>query len=114
MFAVKVNICEGYAVGRKIDLKAHDSYDSLSKSLQKMFQNFLSVNIQGIITKENERVDAVKNNYILLYEDNEGDRMLVGDVPWEMFITSVKRLHIALDPRAMNDGEGMAEEQERN
>ena len=22
-------------------------------------------------------------NYILLYEDNEGDRMLVGDVPWE-------------------------------
>ena len=21
--------------------------------------------------------------YILLYEDNEGDRMLVGDVPWE-------------------------------
>ncbi|XP_039122133.1 auxin-responsive protein IAA25-like [Dioscorea cayenensis subsp. rotundata] len=63
---VKVNM-EGYAVGRKIDLKAHDSYDSLSKSLQKMFQNFLSVNIQGIITKENERVDAVKNNYILLY-----------------------------------------------
>ncbi|KAM0946421.1 putative transcription factor interactor and regulator AUX-IAA family [Dioscorea sansibarensis] len=110
---VKVNM-EGYAVGRKIDLKAHDSYDSLSKSLQKMFQNFLSVNIQGIVTKENERVDAVKNNYILLYEDNEGDRMLVGDVPWEMFITSVKRLHIALDPRAMNDGEGMAEEQERN
>lgn len=38
---VKVNM-EGYAVGRKIDLKAHDSYDSLSKSLQKMFQNFLS------------------------------------------------------------------------
>jgi len=24
-----------------------------------------------------------KKAYILLYEDNEGDRMLVGDVPWE-------------------------------
>ncbi|KAJ0972134.1 hypothetical protein J5N97_020093 [Dioscorea zingiberensis] len=100
---VKVNM-EGYAVGRKIDLKAHDSYESLSRTLQRMFQNFLSVNIHSIMTKEDEQaVEAVNQNYILLYEDNEGDRMLVGDVPWEMFITSVKRLHIALDPRAMSE-----------
>lgn len=37
---VKVNM-EGYAVGRKIDLKVHDSYESLSQALQKMFHNFL-------------------------------------------------------------------------
>lgn len=29
-----------------------------------------------------------------------------------MFITSVKRLHIALDPRAMNDGKNTAQTQQ--
>lgn len=38
---VKVNM-EGFAVGRKINLMAHDSYESLSRALQHMFINFLS------------------------------------------------------------------------
>jgi len=33
-------------------------------------------------TKKGEN-KSNKKAYILLYEDNEGDRMLVGDVPWE-------------------------------
>ncbi|EEC74247.1 hypothetical protein OsI_09451 [Oryza sativa Indica Group] len=32
--------------------------------------------------------------YQLTYEDRDGDWMLVGDVPWEMFVSSVKRLRI--------------------
>ena len=40
---VKVNL-EGYAVGRKIDLKAHHGYGSLSGALQSMFHGFLSGN----------------------------------------------------------------------
>lgn len=36
---VKVNM-EGCTVGRKIDLKLHNGYDSLSRALQKMFHNF--------------------------------------------------------------------------
>lgn len=28
------------------------------------------------------------------YEDRDGDWMLVGDVPWEMFVTSCKRMRI--------------------
>ncbi|KAI7741334.1 hypothetical protein M8C21_029239, partial [Ambrosia artemisiifolia] len=31
---------------------------------------------------------------VLTYEDKDGDWMLVGDVPWEMFIDSCKRLRI--------------------
>ncbi|RRT68747.1 hypothetical protein B296_00006610 [Ensete ventricosum] len=38
---VKVNM-EGYVFGRKIDLKAHDGYQSLSRALCKLFRNFLS------------------------------------------------------------------------
>ncbi|KAL5230955.1 hypothetical protein ABZP36_029731 [Zizania latifolia] len=98
---VKVNL-EGYAVGRKIDLKAHRSYDSLSRALQSMFHGFLSDGHGRIATRHDEQQQLEKGTrkrYVLVYEDNEGDRMLVGDVPWELFIASVKRLYIAQDPR---------------
>jgi len=48
------------------------------------------------------------SEYVLTYEDKDGDWMLVGDVPWEMFVDSCKRLRImkgsdaiGLAPRAM-------------
>ncbi|XP_078170807.1 auxin-responsive protein IAA25-like [Carex rostrata] len=85
---VKVNM-EGFSVGRKIDLSAHDSYESLSRTLQNMFYNFLS---NKLMTKDSNVDDS---EFILLYEDHEGDKILVGDVPWELFLTSVKRLYIA-------------------
>ncbi|KAL6857126.1 hypothetical protein ACP4OV_018508 [Aristida adscensionis] len=104
---VKVNL-EGCAVGRKVDLQAHRGYGPLSRALQAMFHGFLSDGQWRITAKDdgdddNEEQPETKKGgktYILLYEDNEGDRMLVGDVPWELFIASVKRLYIALDPRA--------------
>ncbi|CAO2205496.1 unnamed protein product [Urochloa humidicola] len=112
---VKVNL-EGCGVGRKVDLRAHRGYASLSRALQGMFHGFLSDGQWRIAAgREEEDGDddewqrqkpelgkkAPKNRktYILLYEDNEGDRMLVGDVPWELFMASVKRLYIAHDPR---------------
>ncbi|XP_077231842.1 auxin-responsive protein IAA25-like [Tasmannia lanceolata] len=95
---VKVNM-EGYAVGRKINLKAHDSYESLSLALQKMFSNFYSSNYFKT-QEQNEEVEVVTPEHVLIYEDNEGDRMLVGDVPWEMFISTVKRLYIISGSKA--------------
>ncbi|CAL9135636.1 unnamed protein product [Musa textilis] len=48
------------------------------------------------------------SEYVPTYEDKDGDWMLVGDVPWEMFVASCKRLSImkgseaiGLEPRAM-------------
>ncbi|CAL5009506.1 unnamed protein product [Urochloa decumbens] len=109
---VKVNL-EGCGVGRKVDLWAHRGYASLSRALQGMFHGFLSDGQWRIAGKEEDDDDdeqqpelvkkkepkSRKKTYILLYEDNEGDRMLVGDVPWELFMASVKRLYIAQDPR---------------
>lgn len=46
---VKVKM-EGYGIGRKVDLKAHDGYRSLSHALRKLFHNFLPgiyVNLSG-------------------------------------------------------------------
>ncbi|KAJ3671596.1 hypothetical protein LUZ60_007675 [Juncus effusus] len=87
---VKVNI-DGYVVGRKIDLTSYHSYQSLSHALRNMFFNFLQTRHDNSNEKDE---DANDSDFVLLYEDHEGDRMLVGDVPWELFITSVKRLYI--------------------
>uniref|UniRef100_A0A0D6QSK1 Auxin-responsive protein n=1 Tax=Araucaria cunninghamii TaxID=56994 RepID=A0A0D6QSK1_ARACU len=95
---VKVNM-DGVPIGRKIDLNAYDSYEKLSQALEEMFKRF--VNAPGSMQRptpnpssENDNPLLSGTDYVLTYEDNEGDRMLVGDVPWEMFVTTVKRLRI--------------------
>ncbi|KAG6478578.1 hypothetical protein ZIOFF_062021 [Zingiber officinale] len=85
---VKVNM-DGCTVGRKIDLKLHDGYNSLSHALLKMFHNFFSVNCLNNPKQEDEQDGAIPTSYILLYEDNEGDRMLAGDVPWEYVLGTI-------------------------
>ncbi|KAF3788702.1 Auxin-responsive protein [Nymphaea thermarum] len=82
---VKVNM-DGFPIGRKVDLRAYDSYESLSQGLQQLFSRFLDVEIKM-------EKDA-GGEHVLVYEDSEGDRLLVEDVPWETFVNSVKRLWI--------------------
>ncbi|PKI64310.1 hypothetical protein CRG98_015297 [Punica granatum] len=71
---------------RKIDLKQYKSYPELLKALEIMF-NFS-------IGDCSERDYYMGSEYAPTYEDKDGDWMLVGDVPWNMFISSCKRLRI--------------------
>ena len=41
-----------------------------------------------------ERDGYKGSDFVPTYEDKDGDWMLVGDVPWEMFVSSCKRLRI--------------------
>ncbi|CAN4101234.1 unnamed protein product [Withania somnifera] len=41
-----------------------------------------------------EREGYNECDYVATYEDKDGDWMLAGDVPWDMFINSCKRLRI--------------------
>ncbi|XP_068661089.1 auxin-responsive protein IAA4-like [Aristolochia californica] len=84
-FFVKVYM-EGVAIGRKLDLLAHDNYAGLVRTLQLMFST--TIRFPGVA-----QVSST-NCHVLTYEDREGDWMLVGDVPWDLFLTSVKRLKI--------------------
>ncbi|ERN02062.1 auxin-responsive protein IAA31 isoform X1 [Amborella trichopoda] len=84
-FFVKVYM-EGIPIGRKLDLFAHAGYDGLIRALRDMFRT--------PILGANQSYDPVRGNHILTYEDKEGDWMMVGDVPWEIFLTTVKRLKI--------------------
>lgn len=109
---VKVSM-DGAPYLRKVDLKNYSSYKQLSDALGKMFSSFTmgSYGAQGMIDFMNESklMDLLNSSdYVPTYEDKDGDWMLVGDVPWEMFVDSCNRLRImkgseaiGLAPRAM-------------
>ncbi|KAL0433567.1 UNVERIFIED_CONTAM: Auxin-responsive protein IAA14 [Sesamum latifolium] len=110
---VKVSM-DGAPYLRKVDLKMYKSYQELSDALVKMFSSFTmagNYGSQGMIDFMNEGklMDLLNSSeYVPTYEDKDGDWMLVGDVPWEMFVDSCKRLRImkgseaiGLAPRAM-------------
>ncbi|KAL0457092.1 UNVERIFIED_CONTAM: Auxin-responsive protein IAA14 [Sesamum latifolium] len=109
---VKVSM-DGAPYLRKVDLKMYKSYQELSDALAKMFSSFTMGNYgtQGMIDFMNESklMDLLNSSeYVPTYEDKDGDWMLVGDVPWQMFVDSCKRLRImkgseaiGLAPRAM-------------
>ncbi|KAL0010541.1 hypothetical protein SO802_005649 [Lithocarpus litseifolius] len=81
---VKVSM-DGAPFLRKVDLSMHKGYSDLAVALEKLFDCF------GI---GESLKDAENSEQVPIYEDKDGDWMLVGDVPWEMFIESCKRLRI--------------------
>ncbi|KAL7140155.1 hypothetical protein ABFS83_09G103300 [Erythranthe nasuta] len=110
---VKVSM-DGAPYLRKIDLKTCSTYPEISSALAKMFSCFtIGQYGQGLAGKEglseSGLMDLIHGSeYVLTYEDKDGDWMLVGDVPWGMFIDSCKRLRImkgsdaiGLAPRTM-------------
>ncbi|MCL7047403.1 hypothetical protein MKW94_020172 [Papaver nudicaule] len=109
---VKVSM-DGAPYLRKVDLKLYKSYQELSHALGKMFSSFTIGNCetQGMkdFMNESKLMDLLnRSEYVRTYEDKDGDCMLVGDVPWRMFVDSCKRLRImkgseavGLAPRAV-------------
>lgn len=96
---VKINM-DGVAIGRKVDLKAYDNYQRLSSAVDELFRGLLAAQGDGSSDTTKTQIDVTtglldgNGEYTLVYEDNEGDRILVGDVPWGMFISSAKRLRV--------------------
>ncbi|XP_062221644.1 auxin-responsive protein IAA9-like [Phragmites australis] len=77
---------EGDAIGRKVGLSLHASYDELLATLARMFP--------ATSFQSDEKEISNSTSLVVTYEDGEGDWMLVGDVPWDDFARSVKRLKI--------------------
>eukprot|EP00250_Pteridium_aquilinum_P017687 c23742_g1_i2 orf=701-2260(+) len=89
---------DGVRICRKVDLTSYSSYDSLKSALQEMFQ--------GYVCNDNAKLDLLHGkNYVLTHEDKDGDWMLVGDVPWHMFVTTVKSFRIIKAADAVGLGE---------
>ncbi|KAH9665851.1 auxin-responsive protein IAA8 [Citrus sinensis] len=89
---VKVSM-DGAPYLRKVDLKIYSNYMELSSALEKMFSCFTigQCDSHGLPGQdglsESRLMDLLHGSeYVLTYEDRDGDWMLVGDVPWELRI----------------------------
>ncbi|KAK9279761.1 hypothetical protein L1049_013443 [Liquidambar formosana] len=71
---------QGVAVGRAVDLTMLEGYDELINELEKMFE------INGELRP--------RNKWEVVYTDDEGDMMLVGDDPWVEFCKMVRKIFI--------------------
>ncbi|XP_062230225.1 auxin-responsive protein IAA3-like [Phragmites australis] len=92
---VKVSM-DGAPYLRKVDLKTYKNYKELSLGLEKMFVGFSTGRSESSVIPGKDGVSESRNDgeFVLTYEDKDGDWMLVGDVPWEMFTDSCRRLRI--------------------
>ncbi|CAL0299918.1 unnamed protein product [Lupinus luteus] len=95
---VKVSM-DGAPYLRKIDLRVYGSYPQLLKALENMFKL--------TIGEYSEKEGYKGSDFAPTYEDKDGDLMLVGDVPWDMFVTSCKRLRIMKGSEARGLGYGV-------
>ncbi|CAN1279710.1 Auxin-induced protein IAA4 [Linum perenne] len=95
---VKVSM-DGAPYLRKIDLKVYRGYPELLMALETMFKFAAGV--------YSEREGYKGSEYVPTYEDKDGDWMLVGDVPWDMFMSSCKRLRIMKGSEARGLGCGV-------
>lgn len=59
---------QGVAVGRAVDLTTLNGYDDLITELEEMFE------IKGELRP--------RNKWEIVFTDDEGDMMLMGDDPW--------------------------------
>ncbi|XP_061374810.1 auxin-responsive protein IAA27-like isoform X2 [Gastrolobium bilobum] len=107
---VKVSM-DGAPYLRKVDLKTYNNYVELSSALEKMFSCFTigQCNSPGLPGKDGLSESSLRDllhgsEYVLTYEDKDGDWMLVGDVPWEMFTDSCRRLRIMKGSEAIGLG----------
>ncbi|KAG2595312.1 hypothetical protein PVAP13_5KG064800 [Panicum virgatum] len=99
---VKVAV-DGAPYLRKVDLEAYAGYDQLLRALQDKF--FSHFTIRKFADDERKLVDAVNGTeYVPTYEDKDGDWMLVGDVPWKMFVETCQRLRLMQSSEAVNLG----------
>ncbi|KAG9150864.1 hypothetical protein Leryth_002999 [Lithospermum erythrorhizon] len=72
---------QGIALGRSVDLTRFKNYDALLAELDQLFEF-------------NGELEARDKNWLVVYTDDEGDMMLVGDDPWEEFCGMVRKIYI--------------------
>nr|XP_009387026.1 PREDICTED: auxin response factor 23 isoform X3 [Musa acuminata subsp. malaccensis] len=84
---------QGIALGRSVDLSKFSGYDELIAELDQIFD------FKGALLAPNK-------NWLVVYTDNEGDMMLVGDDPWNEFCNMVRKIYIYTreEVQSMNPG----------
>ncbi|KAK8710808.1 hypothetical protein V6N13_146117 [Hibiscus sabdariffa] len=74
-------LMQGNSLGRSVDLTKFNNYDELITELDQLFE------FGGELM-------SLQKNWLVVYTDNEGDMMLVGDDPWQEFCAMVRKIGI--------------------
>ncbi|KAG0518876.1 hypothetical protein BDA96_09G214700 [Sorghum bicolor] len=100
---IKINM-DGIPIGRKINLSAYNNYQKLSSAVEDLFCGFLEAAQKDLACSEIGEQGAEEKifsglldgtgEYTLIFEDSEGGRTLVGDLPWNVFVSTAKRLRV--------------------
>lgn len=98
---VKVSM-DGAPYLRKIDLKMYKGYRELREALEAMFLSCFS-------SGSGDAAAVNPADFAVTYEDKDGDLMLVGDVPFQMFMSTCKRLRIMKGSEARGLGSSSKE-----
>ncbi|XP_021844768.1 auxin response factor 2B isoform X2 [Spinacia oleracea] len=87
---------QGIALGRSVDLSKFNNYDQLVEELDCLFDF-------------NGELKNPEKNWLIVYTDDEGDMMLVGDDPWQEFCGMARKIFIytkeevqKMTPRALH------------
>ncbi|XP_073007222.1 auxin response factor 23-like [Typha latifolia] len=84
---------QGIALGRSVDLTKFNGYEELIAELDCMFE------FEGQLMTHSK-------TWMLVYRDNEGDMMLVGDDPWLEFCGMVRKIYIYTRDEVQNMNPG--------
>ncbi|KAJ6713676.1 AUXIN RESPONSE FACTOR [Salix viminalis] len=87
---------QGTAVGRSLDLAKFNGYNELTAELDQIFE------FHGELV-------APYKDWLIVFTDDEGDMMLVGDDPWQEFCSMVRGIFVftreeinRMEPRSLN------------
>ncbi|KAF5808085.1 putative transcription factor interactor and regulator AUX-IAA family [Helianthus annuus] len=94
---VKVAV-DGAPYLRKVDLKSCTSYQELLRVLEEMFSCFT---IYNVLNEKKLMDHGNRLEHVPTYEDKDGDWMLVGDVPWKMFVETCTRIRLMKSSEAI-------------
>ncbi|XP_052175555.1 LOW QUALITY PROTEIN: auxin response factor 2A-like [Diospyros lotus] len=94
---------QGIALGRSVDLMKFSDYEELIAELDQLFEF-------------NGELKARSKNWLIVYTDDEGDMMLVGDDPWQEFVGMVRKIFIFTreEVQRMNPGSCLSMKSEEN
>ncbi|GBG85126.1 Aux/IAA family protein [Chara braunii] len=102
-------IMEGWPIGRRISLREHYNYEGLSTTLRHMFEFMIPAEqrywIRPGCHPPCNSLNALPG-HVIAYEDADGDLMLAGDIPWEHFVTTAKRIKIVQTSQYFGRGPG--------
>nr|GEX08197.1 auxin-responsive protein IAA13 isoform X2 [Tanacetum cinerariifolium] len=91
---------DGRRLGQRVNLSAHHSYEELTQTLDGMFRE-CGLNTEGVGPSY---LLSGQFEYVLTFQDQEGDLMFAADYLWPEFQRLVKKIRITKNPEFLRLG----------